>query len=197
MIWSEEKLNDYCDLLHPVLAELQDTWLPDTSPSIMSVLLEQTNNALTAAAKATQKIIFLNKEQKDRKPSVPDNLKDASLQHNFNHTALKNLFSKPNIPVDEVAEARQQFKKSRAILQNLKRRHSISRDAERDEKLMDMLSKNPRSIFSSIKASRKSSVTLKKLHVGNDVFTGKDVGKGFFTSISLLKSRDLDSLESC
>ena len=48
-----------------------------------------------------------------------------------------------------------------------------------------------------MKASKKDSITLNKLHVGNDVFTGKDVGKGFFTSISSLKSRDVSSLESC
>ena len=48
-----------------------------------------------------------------------------------------------------------------------------------------------------IKASKKDSITLNKLHVGNDVFTGKDVGKGFFASISSLKSRDVSSLESC
>ena len=64
VIWSEENLDEYCDLVHPVLEELQDTWLANSSPSTLSVLLEQTNNILTAAAKATQKVIFLNKEQR-------------------------------------------------------------------------------------------------------------------------------------
>ena len=197
VIWSEERLQEYCDLLHPVLAELQDTWLADKSPSTLSVLLEHTNNTLSAAAKATQKIIFLNKEHKDRRPSIPDDLKVASAQHNYNHAALKKLLSDPNNHVDDVAEAKFHFNKSRAILQNLKRQYSVSKDAERDEKLMDMLSKNPRSLMSSIRASKRNSVTLNQLHVGNDIFTGKDVGKGFFTSISNLKSRDHDSLDSC
>ena len=51
--------------------------------------------------------------------------------------------------------------------------------------------------MSSIKASKKDSITLNKLFVGNDVFTGRDVGKGFFTSIKSLKSRDHSSLDSC
>ena len=110
---------------------------------------------------------------------------------------MKRLSSNRNIQEEEIVGAKLQFTKSRAILQNLKRRYFVSKDNERDEKLVDILDRNPRSLMSSTKASKKDSITLNKLFVGKDVFTGKDVGRGFFTSIKNLKSRDHNSLDSC
>ena len=74
MLWRK-----YCNLFHPVLEELKDTWILNPSPSSLSVLLEQTNNVLTAAVKATQKVIFLKKEHKEQYTRIHDELSCLSL----------------------------------------------------------------------------------------------------------------------
>ena len=63
VIWAEESLQEYTDLITPVLTELRKLWLDSSSPTSLSVLLSQTNNVLTSAAKATQKVIDLSKPE--------------------------------------------------------------------------------------------------------------------------------------
>ena len=112
IVWSDEKLDQYCDLVKPVLAQLQDTWLVNPSPSTLSILLQQTNNVLAAAAKSTQKVVFLNKEHREKKERIPDDLKAATVTHSSNHSNLKRLLSNPDIRDEEIVAAKLQFKKS-------------------------------------------------------------------------------------
>ena len=72
IVWCDEKLDDYRDLVNPVLAQLQDTWLVNQSPSNLSILLQLSNSILAAAAKATQKVIFLNKNRKNKQEIIPE-----------------------------------------------------------------------------------------------------------------------------
>ena len=131
IVWSDEKLDHYCDLVKPVLVQLQDTWLANPSPSTLSILLQQAINILAAAAKATQKVVFLNKEHREKKESIPDDLKATAVTHSSNHSNLKRLLSNPDIRDEEIVAAKLQFKKSRAILQNLKLRFSVSKSVSK------------------------------------------------------------------
>ena len=65
---------------------------------------------------------------------------------------------------------------------------------ERDKKVSEILSTNPRSLFKQIRhAKRNLSATINKLNVGNKTYLDSSVPDGFFDSISRLKSRDLSS----
>ena len=61
IVWSDDTIHQYQQLIQPVLLDLQDTWVNSSSPSSIAILLQQTNNVLTSAAKATQKVVYLIK----------------------------------------------------------------------------------------------------------------------------------------
>ena len=197
IIWSEENLQNYCDLIHPVLADLQATWLDDSpSPSSISVLLQQTNTVLSSAAKFTQKVIPLNRKPKPKKVHIPSELVEASSTHNLSHKNLKQVLKNPSSSKVETDMARLEFSKSRASLQRVKRQANIHNEALAAQKLHTILSSNPRSLFTAVKSNKRDSVSINKLSVGDDLYVGDDVGKGFFRSISALKSRD-DEILHC
>ena len=93
--WVEENLQHYCDLIQPVLNSLQETWLDLPSPSSLSILLQQTNNILSSAAKATQKTISLNNNSLPKKPPIPSDLSEAAKAHKMSHNNLKKASSNP------------------------------------------------------------------------------------------------------
>ena len=195
--WSAETLLDYQELIQPVLLDLQETWLESDSPSSISLLLQQTNTILTAAAKATQKVIYLNKKTKVRKPPIPNDLKEASNLQCKAHSDLKKVLSNTSSSCEEIESAKIHFSQSRSVLQNTKRRAAVFNEIEMADRLDTILTSNPNSLFKSIKSNKRDSVAINKLHVGDDVFTGNNVSRGFFKSNSNLKSRNHDQLDNC
>ena len=125
IIWFEENLESYTDLIQPVLLDLQETWLESSSPSLMSILLQQTNNILSAAAKATQKVIYLNNDHKKRKPPIPPELSEASSNHSHSHDILKKVLSDPTCSEVDTLSAKTTFSITKADLQKTKRRLSV------------------------------------------------------------------------
>ena len=91
VIWAEESLQEYTDLITPVLTELRKLWLDSSSPTSLSVLLSQTNNVLTSAAKATQKVIDLSKPQKPRNAQIPPEIRAASRSVKKANSDLKEI----------------------------------------------------------------------------------------------------------
>ena len=197
IIWSEENLENYSDLITPVLIDLQETWLDSNSPSSMSILLQQTNNILTAAAKATQGVIYLNKEHLIKKVPIPPDLVLASKLHKQSHDNLKKVLSDSSSTAIIIDSAKTLFSQTRASLQKTKRNSDVSQESERAQNLGSILSSNPSALFQKIKSNKRKSVSINKLNVGDELFTDKDVGNGFFKSISALKTRNEEELLSC
>ena len=77
------------------------------SPSNLSILLQLSNSILAAAAKATQKVIFLNKNRKNKQEIIPDDPKVALAKHNSNHLNSKTRLSDNNIREDEIITQKQ------------------------------------------------------------------------------------------
>ena len=67
----------------------------------------------------------------------------------------------------------------------------------RDIDWYSILSSNPSALFQKIKSNKRKSVSINKLNVGDELFTDKDVGNGFFKSISALKTRNEEELQNC
>ena len=103
VIWNDDSLEAYSDLVSPVLADLRETWLDPTSPSSISILLQQTNNILSSAAKATQKCVDLGAQHKSKKMKIPENIQAASKilqKHNEDLTKLLEAPSCSSINVE-------------------------------------------------------------------------------------------------
>ena len=138
-----------------------------SSPSCMSVLIQHTNNILTSAAKSTQKVIKITK------PSTE--VSEAATSLKKAHGNYKSICANPTSSAHTI-----EVSKTRAVLQKLKRKSQLQDELSRDTKLHTELSSNPKLLFSSIKSNKIASVQINKLNVGNEVFTGENVGKGFF-----------------
>ena len=197
IVWSDDTLHQYQQLIQPVLLDLQDTWVNSSSPSSIAILLQQTNNVLTSAAKATQKVVYLKKSDKIKTKPVPKLLIEASAAHAATHVELKRVSTNPMSTKSDIETAKLAHSASRAALQASKRAVSVAHESETYDQLNTILTNNPKALFTSIRARKRDSVSLNKLTVGKDTFDGDDVGKGFYKSISALKTRDKDKLESC
>ena len=197
IVWDDNSLHLYQELIQPVLLDLQEAWLDSASPSSISILLQQTNNILISAAKSTQKVIHLKKPKKAKQKSIPRILLEASEHHTANHKELKHVITDPTSTDEQIDAAKLAHKSSRAALQSAKRSVSVSKEAELFQQLDSILTNNPKSLFKAIKARKRNTVTLNKLTVGATTFVGNDVGKGFFKSISTLKTRDDKELKQC
>ena len=82
------------------------------------------------------------------------------------------------------------FKAAKAMLQNVTRKHKIAKEIERDNHLLDILSKQPSNIFKSFKnAKTAESRKLKSLTVGTKTYSEENVADGFYDGISQLKTR--------
>ena len=195
VVWSDENIESYCNLIHPVLADLQNTWLEPGSPSSISVLLQQTNTVLNAAAKATQQVIPLNSKPKPKKTPIPPELTQASKNHRVSHKNLLNILSNHSASISESNSAKSEFSRTRALLQTAKRLNDNNMETDATDKLHSILSSNPSSLYRAIKSNKRDCISINKLNVGNDVFLGDDIGKGFYKSISALKTRSDDILD--
>ena len=196
IIWSEENLPAYCDLINPVLLELQSVWLDSSSQVSMAVLISQTNTVLSAAAKATQKVIDLSKTSKPKKTKISEELLTASSSVKSALLNFREVQNEANSDND-IDVARAELSAARSNLQQAKRRSTLSSELERDEKLHTILSSNPRSLFQSVKSSRRASVSIQKLKVKSEIYTGKNVAMGFFKSITDLKTINEEELLNC
>ena len=67
---------------------------------------------------------------------------------------------------------------------------------KRDSRLHSILSKDPRKIYSYLRKSRKTqNSTIQSLSVGKKLYQGPMVADGFFESMTVLKSCDIDTLQ--
>ena len=62
VVWDEENVPMYQDLIGDNLSRLRDTWCDSDSSSAVSVLLQCTNDVLTTAAAASNKVIKLGEK---------------------------------------------------------------------------------------------------------------------------------------
>ena len=74
---SEEGILEYRNLLSPRLPNIQNNWKDPAPPVSFSVLLQCMNEALTAAAKSTNKVIDLSKELPPKRELKPPDVTAA------------------------------------------------------------------------------------------------------------------------
>ena len=185
IIWSDEGIVEYQMLLSSILPSLHTDYADVATPEMASVLFQVTNHVLTEAAMQTNKSVNLGKVAKPRKPIIPTDIK-AALKHKDDTLRHLNSLGASN-PEKEIAKAA--FKKAKAEHQNLVRKHNVSLEVSRDNKLLEILSKQPKDIFKAFKSNKASdSAKVKSLKVGNRTYSEHNISDGFFDSISQLKT---------
>ena len=179
--WSEQGILDYQALVARTLPDVTD-------PEVASVLFQVTNHVLTEAAKMTNDFVELSGPPKIRKSFVPSEIKVALKTKNAALTQLNQVKSDPSTPPIEIEQARINFRDAKSQCQNLVRKHNVSKEVERDNDLLELLSKQPKDIFKSFKKTKCSqSAKIKSLKVGDNVFYEEEVADGFYESIAQLK----------
>ena len=188
IVWSDDGIIEYQKLLSTVLPNLQADYTEVAEPEMASVLFQVTNHVLTEAAMQTNKSVDLGKVTKPRRPVVPAaikaalNIKDDALRH-------LNRLHDNTATIEEIEVAEAAFKKAKSEHQKEVRKHNVSQEVARDDKLLEILSKHPKDIFKAFKRNKTDeSAKIKSLKVGNRTYSEDNIADGFFDSISQLKT---------
>ena len=105
------------------------------------------------------------------------------------HKKLLSVSRNVNASRAETNEARAEFKNMKAVHQNLVRKHIVTQECERDDQFLDILSKNPKSVFKLLKSKKsKDSPKIDTLHVADKLYQNENVADGFFDAILSLKT---------
>ena len=113
------------------------------------------------------------------------------------HKILLNLTSCPDSTPAVISTANDEYLKSKSSYRQAVRSEQKEDSIKRDEKLSQILTNNPTSLFRTIKDLKNPhSCKIHKLHVGDTTYVGDEVPSGFFASLSALKSPDMSSIHS-
>ena len=189
VIWSDEGIADFQNLVSPHLKRLRAAWIQSPSKSLFSVLLTSTNDILTKASSETNQTIDINLKHTIKSVKKPAEVEasEASQKKAFN--SLQTLIRDKSSSPDQVERARLDLKLSKKYLRKTIRRTNLRTSIKRDERLSDISSKNPAAVHSFIKSSKNSSSSqIQKLVVGDIAYQDEHVPDGFFASMSKLKS---------
>ena len=96
VIWSEDGINDYENLISPVLSSLRGSWLDPSSSSSTSILLQSTYEIMSTAAKHTNKVVNLGRPQTLRKVSIPISVIEAARKQELAYKHWLHISDDPN-----------------------------------------------------------------------------------------------------
>ena len=198
VLWSDTGIQEYQNLVLPHLTRIQNLWLSSPSKTSISLLLESTTNILTSCAALTNRTIPLDKTSSPKPVSTPRPIR-VSKNHLLkqNRKLLHALSNYNNDDTMNIAAMKEAYNKSRNKHRKLVREYKAIGSIKRDENLHSILSRDPSSVFKSVKHSKRSKAgKIYKLTVGHKTYVGDSVKDGFYDSISQLKTRDWDSLDA-
>ena len=187
--WTETGIASYRDILIPTLATIQENWKNSSTPVSFSVALQATNEALTAAAKATNKSVDLTKDAKLKKTILPPEIVECQKEKHKAHKHWTITCEDPSSTDQMKSQAKQQFVEARKKLRQISRRQQAISSIERDEVLDSILTDNPQAASRALR-SHKSTVSTKisELKVNDKIYTGNNIADGFFDSVNNLKT---------
>ena len=194
ILWTDEGISKYEELVGDNLTRLRDTWCDPSSPASMSILLSASYSLLSSAATQTNKTINLSVLPKPKPrlhPTVNALQKDMLTKHK-SFASLKTAQLSPS----DIFNSSQEYLKSKKSYEQAMRKEKIADSVQRDEKLQNIPT-NPSAIHSAIKSLRNSNTSkIHTLHVGDNAYVGSAVPDGFFDSLSSPKSPDLTAIHS-
>ena len=195
ILWSEEEIAQYEELVGDNLSRLRETWCDPSNPASMSVLLQSTYSLLSSTAQVTNRFISLADPVKPKSRHHPHIVK-LQKQLLAKYKSLVSLRSLPNPDTAAIFKLNDDYLKLKASYKHEIRQEQRQDSLNRDIQLHANLSSNPSAIFSAIKSMKTSSTTISTLNVGKSTYEGSSVPDGFYASLSSLKAPDLDTIQS-
>ena len=171
IVWSEDGINAYQELLSHTLPALRTDANDDLLPGSASVLFQLTTHVLTTAAKMTNKSCeTTTKPTTKRPPKIPPDIAGALKTKTAAHSQLQKSSRLSTYSESEKVTLKSNYKREKANYQNLVRKHNLEKEVVRDQNFLHLLSKNPSQVFKTIKSQKnKKSKSIKSLKVGNKI----------------------------
>ena len=193
VLWSPENLLQYQELISPHLERLRSSWIDHNSSTFTAILLDCTNKFMDLAAKSTSKSVALSKKCETKSKGVPADVKKAKNHLNYCQKRLFRAKALNKVSASHYASVTKARNDYHAAVNAARLRQYT----ERDTKLTDLFSENPKDAFKYLKSLRKSKPTqVGSLSVGDKVYVGNRVADGFYDSMSTLKSCDKEEVFS-
>ena len=188
--WSDEGVSEYKQAVAPLLSQIRETWCSGTTA--VSMMLSTTYAAMNLGSHATNKVVNLADKPKVRSKTNPE-VNEAARICMQNQNYLTSLRSSPHTPLNDITDAKGVLASSRLAYRRVVRAVQVrDRDAE-DMKLAEILSRNPRAVFSRFRAaSRSTAPAVNKIRVSDKVYSGECVPAGIFDSLNQLKAQDVE-----
>ena len=169
IVWSESGIAAYRTLISSTLTNIQANWKNPSSVAF-SVALQATNEALTAAAKATNKIVDLTNESQLKQTSLhPDIIASNKNKHEA-HKFWHNTSENPDTTEENKEKAKQFFVEARKMHRQVCRRHEAISFINRDKDLDTILTQNPQAASKALRSHKATaSSKISELKVNNNI----------------------------
>ena len=145
ILWNEEGIVAYRDLVSVQLQKLRHTWQDPSSQAATSVLLQSTNLILNMAASATNPSVSLNDKKHEKPTKVPHIIRAAKRKLTAKHRYAR---TKPT------ASTKSQFECARKSYRQKVRTVRLKQSLKRDKKLDTILSDNPGHLYSYLRSCK-------------------------------------------
>ena len=188
IIWNEESLPNYQELVGDNLLCLRERWHDPSSKTCVSILLQATSGILSSAASSTNRSVSLANASLPRSKRAPRSINIS--RHKLRRKLLK--WRKTGSIIDAV-----QLNAAKTYHRKLVRAYNSKNNSLENSKMFAIMSPSTsHSIYQKIRAIKKPTAQkIPFLKVGKETFYGNDVKNGFFLSISSLKKRDSKIIE--
>ena len=131
VIWSEEGIGIYNQLISSLLPDLRERWLSSTSEASVSVLIQSTNFLMDGLASSTNKAVSLASIRTKRSEKVPKQIKKSSNALAKAHSKMKLLETTVGSNLSHILEAQN-------LVEELRRQH---RSNVRQRRMMKLVLK--------------------------------------------------------
>ena len=193
IMWSEEGIARYEEVLSTKLSEIRLKWLNPTSRSSLAVLLATTSNVMNRVACDTNKHTNLNAVTKLLPVKVPAEVRrsETNLKILQKSVKLENKYS------EGWRAAQESLKQAKIQHRALTRKYRHSKEIHQNEVFFSILSSKPSSAFSAIRAAKRTrTAQVPFVTVGEKEYSGERVIDGLYESILKLKTLDSEQLST-
>ena len=189
--WSDDGVAAYSSVVTPLLPQIRESWGSEPSNANISLLLSSTYTALCLGAKATNKVFMMSTEHKYQPTSNPS-AAAAATSSMMDLQNLRIIEASPSSTEAEVKEAKLKLQNSR-ILFKKEVRAGLAEERDASDSFLHNILSNPKVVFRKLRSSAKSAKpAVKKMRVGDKVYSGEAVADGMFDSLNNLKAPNMD-----
>ena len=187
IIWTDESLTQYQELIGQNLSELRIRWLVPSSRTCVSIMIKLTSDILASASSSSNKSISLSSKSSSKTLRIPRAIKSSQ------NTLLRRCKALKKLPASDprYAAAAIKLKNAKVNHRRVIRACNGSQNFAEDQKMYDILSNNPSSIYRKIKSLKSSSTKpIPFIKVGSEEYHGEQVKDGFLFQHYQIEDKD-------